>query len=71
MVTPATLRTASTIRCPWSESAADTVMSRTVWSRVTRTRSIAPTSPCASAIAPATCANAPGVDGISIRMVRL
>ena len=71
MVTPGTSRTASTIRWPWSESAAETVTSRTRLSRVTRTRSIAPRSPSASPIAAATFANDPATDGSSTRIVRL
>ena len=59
------------MRWPWSASEADTVMSRTVCSLVTRTRSIAPTSPWASAMAAATRANVPGPLGISSRIVRL
>src|ERR1044071_10379948 len=46
-------------------------MSRTVVSLLTRTRSIAPTSPSASAIAVATVANEPAPDGISSRIVTL
>ena len=71
MVTPSTSRTVSTICWPWSESVAETVMSRIVCSRVTRTRSIAPISPLASAIADATAANEPGPEGSSMRIVRL
>ena len=56
---------------PCSASAAATVMSRTVCSFVTRTRSMAPRSPSASAIADATRANEPGPEGISMRSVRL
>ena len=69
--TPAIARTASTMRWPCSSSAAATVMSRTVWSLVTRTRSMAPTSPPASPMAAATLANDPDADGISTRIVRL
>jgi len=71
ILTPGTSRTASTMRWPWSESDADTVMSRTRVSRDTRTRSIAPRSPSASPIAAATFANDPATAGSSMRMVRL
>ena len=70
-VTPGTARTSSMMRCPCSLSEAETVMSRTVWSLVTRTRSIAPMSPSASATAAATSANDPASLGISRRIVRL
>ena len=53
------------------ESEAETVMSRIVCSRVTRTRSIAPMSPCAAATACAPSANEPASLGISTRIVRL
>ena len=54
-------RTASTIRWPWSASGGrDGDVAHACTALVTRTRSIAPTSPSASAIAAATRANEPG-----------
>ena len=69
--TPSIARHARTIRSAWSASVASTLTSRTLEPDSTRTRSMAPRSPPASAIARARSAKEPGRSSSRARRVML